>query len=73
MSQNVGINLADDMTKVETFKLVIDGNTFVEIARNDIFTIFKIDTTTFSNISGTYHILNEEDEYISSGNWAINE
>ena len=73
MSQNVGINLADYMTKVETFKLVIDGNTFVEIARNDIFTIFKIDTTTFSNTSGTYHILNEEDEYISSGNWAINE
>ena len=30
-------------------------------------------TMTFSNTSGTYHILNEEDEYISSGNWAINE
>lgn len=71
MTQNVGINLADYMTKVETFKLLIDSNTFVEVARNDIFTIFKIDTTVFSSQSGTYHILNEEDEYISSGKWTL--
>lgn len=73
MVQNIGVNLADYMTKVETFKIVIDNNTFVETARNDIFTIFRIDTTVFSSTSGTYHILNEEDEYISSGNWTISD
>lgn len=69
--QNIGINLSGYMTKVDAFKLVIDGNTIIEYSRNDVFTIFKVDTTTFKNVSGKYHILNEEDEYISSGNWEI--
>lgn len=74
MLQNIGINLADYMTKVSTFKLRIDGKSITEYARNDIFVIFKVDTTTFSdNSEGTYHILNEEGEYISSGNWKIKE
>jgi hypothetical protein len=73
MSQNIGINLADYMTKVDTFKLVINNQTIIETARNDVFTIFKIDTSTFSSNSGTYHILNEDDDYISSGKWEIND
>lgn len=71
MSQNIGINLAEYMTKVETFRLVIDSRTVIESARTDIFTLFKVDTSTFKNHEGTYHILDQDGEYISSGKWSI--
>jgi len=71
ISQNIGINLVQYMTKVETFKLLIDGNEYIEKGRNDIYVIFKINTGSFENSSGVYTIIDQDDEYISSGQWSL--
>ena len=67
--QNIGVNLGEYMTKVETFKMVIENREIVESGRNDIYVIFNINTNLFTNNYGTYKITNQDDEFISSGNW----
>ena len=67
--QNIGVNLAQYMTKVDTFKMLIDDFELEEFGRNDIYVIFKIPVTEFSTTSGRYNISNQDDEYISSGTW----
>lgn len=71
VTQNVGINLNNYLTKVETFYMNIEGMQLVEHARNEAYVIFKIVTNKFQNKSGTYHISNQDNEYISSGNWTL--
>lgn len=71
LTQNVGINLSDIMTKVESFKLIIDNNEFIEKGRNDVYVIFEVRAGIVSGVSGTYYILNQDDEYISDGSWII--
>ena len=71
LTQNIGVNLSEYMTKVETFKLSIGDCQFTEIARNDIYVIFSINSAALSDTSGTYHISNQDDEYISSGKYNI--
>ena len=76
ITQNVGVNLMDWMTKVETFKIVMNTVTLVEYARNDNYVIFNINTdkilfaTDTNTYSGEYHVLNQDDEYITSGKWS---
>ena len=67
--QNIGVNLSKYMVKVESFKLIIDNLVFVETGRNDSFVIFNINSSSISNTSGIYNITNQDDQYISSGNW----
>ena len=69
--QNIGINLSEYMTKVETFKIVIDNNEYIEKGRNDIYVIFNINAKELSNTYGKYDILTQDDEYISTGNYTI--
>lgn len=71
MLQNVGINLAQYMTKVNTFKLLINGTEYVEYARNDSFVIFKVNGGGFKTQSGMYDIKNQDDEYIATGRWTL--
>lgn len=71
VTQNIGINLGNYMTKVEVFKLNIDGLTYIEFSRNDIYVIFKVEAVKFENQTGKYDITNQDDEYISSGSWQI--
>ena len=71
VTQNIGINLAEYMTKVETFKLTIGGTQVVESARNDIYVIFSVNPTLLSDTTGTYNISNQDDEYISSGKFTV--
>ena len=71
LPQKIGINLSEYMTKVETFKIIIGNNEFVEYGRNDIFVIFEIDPGKLDGESGKYDIINEDGTYISSGNWTI--
>ena len=65
------------MTKVETFKIIINGVTITEYARNNNYVIFNINTNSVLNASdmnatsGEYHIMNQDDEYLTSGNWSI--
>lgn len=69
LNQNIGINLSDLMTKVETFKLMIDDIEYVETARNDVYVIFNINGGEIKKTSGLYSILNQDDEFISTGSW----
>lgn len=71
VTQNIGINLAEYMTKVETFKLTIGGTQVVESARNDIYVIFSVNPALLSDTTGTYNISNQDDEYISSGKFTV--
>ena len=68
--QNIGINLSQYMTKVETFKLVLGGNEYIEIGRNDAFVIFSINANELTQ-GGRYDIFNQDDDYISSGEYTI--
>lgn len=72
LPQNIGINLSEYMTKVETFKIIINNYEFVETGRNDIYVIFNIDPSLIEGNTGKYDITNEEGTYLSSGNWTIN-
>ena len=70
--QNIGINLSEYMTKVDSFNLIIgDTINLVEYARNDVYVIFKLDTSKITNLMGQYHITNQDGEYISSGKYTI--
>lgn len=71
LTQKIGINLGNYMTKVETFKITLGGLQVVECARNDIYVIFEIIAGALNTNSGVYNISNQDDEYISSGNWIL--
>ena len=72
LTQNIGINLSEYMTKVDSFNLIIgDSVNLEEFARNDVYVIFKIDTNNIVNPIGQYHITNQDGEYISSGKYTI--
>jgi hypothetical protein len=72
VTQNVGVNLSNYMTKVEAFIMIIDGQKILEYSRNDIYVIFKVQANKLTSTSGTYHICNQDEEYITSGNWNLN-
>ena len=71
LPQNIGVNLSEYMTKVDTFKMIIGNNEYVETGRNDIIVIFNINPADLKGTSGKYDITNEDGNYISSGNWTI--
>ena len=71
VTQNIGINLTNYLSKVESFNLNISDLKIVESARNNNYVIFKIQANKLTTKSGTYHICNQDDEYISSGQWSI--
>ena len=71
LTQNIGVNLSALMSKVDTFKISIDGTEYAEIGRNDSYVIFKINTLEFTKTSGQYNLLNQDDEFISDGTWYL--
>lgn len=71
IKQNIGINLADYMSKIDSFILSIDGNNFNEIGRNDIYVIFKVDASLLNNTSGKYDIIDSDGNYLSTGNYSL--
>ena len=71
VKQNIGVNLSEYMSKVETFKLILDNTEYIESGRNDIFVIFNINAKNISATSGNYIITDEDDEFISDGNWTL--
>lgn len=71
VQQNIGINLVDYMTKVENFILNIDGNSYKEIGRNDIYVIFNVTAQQITQTSGNYDITDSDGNYISSGKYTI--
>ena len=71
LTQNIGINLGDYMAKVNAFILNIDNINIRESSRNDFYVIFSVDATLISTGSGKYNILNDNFEYISSGEYLV--
>ena len=71
VTQNIAINLGEYMSKVNLFILNIDGTSIKESSRNDIYVIFNINASLINNESGLYNILDENFEYISSGNYIL--
>ena len=71
VTQNIGINLSDYMTKITTFKLNINGQEIIESGRNNVYVIFTFNPNRITDQSGYYDITNQDDEYISSGKWEI--
>lgn len=76
IGQNIGINLLNYLTKVETFKMIIGDYTIIESSRNNAYVIFSLRNEIvqyLANYSGTkiYYITNQDDELISSGSWSI--
>ena len=69
ITQNVGLNLSSMMSKVDTFKVMIDGKEYIEIGRNDAYVIFKINALELNGAAGQYTLLNQDNEYISDGTW----
>jgi hypothetical protein len=70
--QKIGINLADFMTKIAVFKLIIGNIEYSEFGRNDIYVIFEVDANMINGTSGIYNIVDNGDVYISSGRWVKN-
>ena len=69
MTQKIGVNLGEYMNKISTFMLNIGELTIKEYARNDVFVIFEINSNNIEENTGYYNILNDDFEYISSGNY----
>lgn len=69
--QKIGINLSQYMSKVSLFKLVINDLEISEYGRNDIYVIFEINASDLTNITGTYNIVDSDDNYISSGTYIV--
>lgn len=67
--QNIGINLSQYMTKVNTFNINFNGYNVKESLRNDIYVIFSINANLIDKNSGYYNILDEDYNYISSGDF----
>ena len=61
------------MTKVDTFKIIINNKEYLETGRNNIYVIFEIDANDINSTEGTgkYNLIDESGNYISSGNWTL--
>jgi hypothetical protein len=73
IEQNIGINLGNYMTKVDLFCISIGGKEYKEIGRNESFVIFKIKASDIVDISGVFDIIVDDDTYLSSGTYSINQ
>lgn len=71
VTQNIGINLVDYMTKVDGFIVSIEGNSFTEIGRNDIYVIFEIKASVLNETGGRYDVTDLDGNYISTGRYTI--
>lgn len=71
VTQKIGINLGEYMNTIDLFILNIEGNNIKESSRNDIYVIFEINSSILELSSGIYNILDQNFEYISSGNYIL--
>lgn len=71
VTENVSINLDDYKSKVKRFTLKIGDLTFDQIGANNYGIIFKITANTIPAhvLNGTYYILNEQNELVTTGKY----
>lgn len=72
VTETISINLDDYKSKVDKFVLLIGNCRFEQIGANKYGILFKIQANRLSNdiVSGTYYVLNENDELVSSGKYS---
>lgn len=73
LTQKIGINLSEYISKVNTFKISLDNREYVEIGRNNIYVIFEINGNEINKdiYNGRYNLLDDTGTYITSGNFTI--
>ena len=71
VSENVAINLDAYKSKVDAFRLRIEGIDFVEVGRNNSGVIFKIIPSKLpqEETEGEYYIIDGNNELVTSGNY----
>lgn len=71
VTENICINLDQYKSKVDSFIIKIEGISFVEYGRTSGGVIFKIVGSSLANeqTSGTYYILNQDSELVTSGQY----
>ena len=71
VTENVCINLDDYKSKVEKFVLQIEDCTFNQIGSNNFGIIFKVHGKNLPGklTTGTYYVLNEHNELVTSGKY----
>ena len=67
--ENICINLDEYKSKVNKFVLQIDGCKFEQIGANSYGILFKIPANVINSNSGTYYVLNEEYELVTTGKY----
>jgi hypothetical protein len=71
VTENISINLDDYKSKVDRFILQVDGHKFDQIGANSYGILFRIPANVVStkSLSGTYYVLNENYELITTGKY----
>ena len=69
--QNIAIDLGEYISKVDLFIMTIENEILQEIGRKSNYVIFNINAIKLKETSGTYNIFNQDEEYITYGNWTI--
>jgi hypothetical protein len=71
VTENISINLDEYKSKVKKFVLQIDGHKFDQIGVNSYGVLFKIPANVISTktLSGTYYVLNENYELVTTGKY----
>lgn len=72
VTENVSINLDDYKSKVEKFTLLIEGCKFEQIGSNSYGILFKITANTLpaDATTGTYYVLDENLELVTTGKYS---
>lgn len=72
VTENISINLDDYKSKVDKFTLLIEGCKFEQIGSNSYGILFKITANTLpaDATSGTYYVLDENLELVTTGKYA---
>jgi len=73
VTENIVLNLDAYKNKVDTFVLKINNTNFYEIGRINTGIVFKIVGSNLNSDeqTGTYYILNEDGELVTTGNYTI--
>lgn len=71
VTETISINLDDYKSKVDTFIIQIENTQFIEVGRNATGVLFKIIGKKLPGVlnNGTYFILNEKYEMVTSGKY----
>lgn len=71
ITENIAINLDSYKNKVDQFILKIEENEFYEVGRMSAGIVFKMTNVSLEQKQGTYYILNENSELVTTGKYEV--